>query len=76
VTSHLNHGMAVEGFVCNECFVFDITLCSHFIKLLFYNINLMDTESLGHVGWMAFLSILNIILVTVGLGLVVLVRTR
>jgi hypothetical protein len=30
----------------------------------------MDTESLGHVGWMAFLSILNIILVDVSLGLV------
>jgi len=69
VTSHLNYGMAVEVFVCNECFVFDITLFSHFIKLLFCNINLMDTESLGHVGWMAFLSILNIILVTVSLGL-------
>jgi hypothetical protein len=39
--------MAVEVFVCNECFVFDITLFSHFIKLLFCNINLMDTESLG-----------------------------
>jgi len=74
VTSHLNHGMAVEVFVCNECFVFDITLCSHFIKILFYNIILMDPESLGHVGWMAILSILNIILVTVSLGLVVLVR--
>jgi hypothetical protein len=70
VTSHLNHGMAVDVFVCNECFVFDITLCSHFVKILFYNINLMDTESLGHVGWMAFLSILNIILFTVSLCLV------
>lgn len=70
MTSHLNHGMAVEVFVCNECFVFDITLCSHFIKILLYNINLMDTESLGHMGWMAFLSILNIILVAVSLGLV------
>jgi len=76
VISHLNHGMAVEVFVCNECFVFDITLCSHFIKILFCNINLMDTESLGHVGWMAFVSILNIILVTVSLSLVVLVRIR
>jgi hypothetical protein len=31
-----------------------ILLFSHFIKLLFCNINLIDTESFGHVGWMAF----------------------
>jgi hypothetical protein len=42
--------MAVEVFVCNECCMFDITLCSHFIKILFYNINLMDTESVGTCG--------------------------
>jgi hypothetical protein len=76
VTSHLNHGMAVEVFVCNECFVFVITLCSHFIKNLFHNINLLDTESLGHVGWMVFLLILNIVLVTVSLGFVVLISVH
>jgi hypothetical protein len=75
VTSHLNRGLAVEVFVCNECFVFVITLCCHF-KILFHNINLLDTESLGHVGWMVFLSILNIILVTVSLGLVVLISVH
>lgn len=72
MTSHLNHGMAVEVFVCNECFVFDITLCSHFIKILFYNVNLIDTESLGRGMDGRFVD--NIILVTLSLGGVVLVR--
>ena len=72
VTSHLNHRMAVKVFVCNECCVFDITLCSHFIKILFYNISLMDTESAATCG-MDGLFVDTGYQITVYFGLVVLV---
>jgi hypothetical protein len=72
VSSHLNHGIAVEVFVCNKCCAFGITLCSHFIKILFRTINLMDTESVGTCG-MDGLFVDTECQITVCLGLVVLV---
>jgi hypothetical protein len=73
VSSRLNLGMAVKVFVCNECCMFDITLCSHLIKILFYNIYLMDTEYVGTCEMDGLFLILNISEIAVCLGLIVLV---